>query len=92
MGFLLQKYTEASLPYWDATTTAYSVIAQWLLARKKLENWLFWIFINVLCVGIYYVKDLTATAILYFVLLLIAIKGYAQWREGMFKQPQAAIA
>jgi len=83
LGKLFSTYPQASLPYWDATTTAYSVLAQVLLARKKLENWLFWIFINVLCVGIYFYKELYASSILYFFLLLMALQGYQSWRKEL---------
>jgi nicotinamide mononucleotide transporter len=82
-GKILASYTPASLPYWDATTTSFSMLAQWPLARKKIENWLFWIFVNVLYIGIYFVKNLFATSIVYVILLVLAAKGYQQWKSEL---------
>ena len=50
-GFLFGKYTNASYPYWDATGTTLSLIAQWMIAKKKIENWLLWIVVNILYIG-----------------------------------------
>ncbi|MCS7018955.1 MAG: nicotinamide riboside transporter PnuC [Cytophagales bacterium] len=83
-GEILVRYTSASLPYWDATTTSFSVLAQWLLARKKIENWLFWIFVNILYIGIYFAKSLFATALVYAILLVLAVKGYQQWKAELY--------
>lgn len=83
-GEILARYTSASLPYWDATATSFSVLAQWLLAEKKLENWLFWIFVNILYIGIYFAKDLLASAAVYAVLLVLAVKGYRKWKAELY--------
>ncbi len=79
-GEILARYTTASLPYWDAITTSFSVLAQWLLAKKKIENWIFWIFVNVLYIGVYFVKDLFASSLVYVILLALAVKGYQHWK------------
>lgn len=52
-GYVMSAHTNASVPYWDAFTTVASLVAQWLLARKKLESWIFWIMVDVAATGIY---------------------------------------
>lgn len=81
LGYWFSMLEGASLPYWDATTTAFAFGGQWLLSKKRLENWLWWILINTLCVGIYYYKELYATTGLYFVLLVLAFVGYRRWKR-----------
>jgi nicotinamide mononucleotide transporter len=81
----LHSQTDASLPYLDASLTAVSLIAQWMMARKYLENWLLWIAANLVYIGMYYTKDLYGTSILYALLLIMAIKGYFDWKKTMDK-------
>ena len=82
-GFLLNRYTDASLSYMDSGLTAASLIGQWMMARKYLENWLVWIVADVCYVGMYIYKDLHLTAILYAVFLGLAVMGYLQWRKSL---------
>ncbi len=81
-GFVL-SFFNPSFAYPDAFTTVLSVIAQWLLARKKLENWLLWILANLVYVFIYYYKNLYLTCFLYFLLLGLALQGFWQWRNKL---------
>jgi len=81
-GWIMASYTDASVPYGDAYTSAASLAAQWLLARKKLESWLLWISVDVVAVGIYYYKELYFTTGLYAVFLVLATIGYLRWRRG----------
>jgi nicotinamide mononucleotide transporter len=71
----LHAQTDASLPYLDSSLTAISLIASWMIAKKYLENWILWIAANLVYIGMYYVKDLHGTSILYALLLVMAIKG-----------------
>ena len=75
------KYFDGTLVYLDALLLVLSALAQFMLAKKYIENWLFWIFINVIAVIQYINADLHVTAVLYFLLLLMAIKGYFDWRK-----------
>lgn len=75
------KYTTASYPYLDSFCAACSVVAQLLLARKVLQNWLIWVFINIIYVGIYLFKDLHLTAIMYAIYIPIAVMGYLDWKK-----------
>jgi nicotinamide mononucleotide transporter len=85
-GFLLGKYTDASLSYADSALTIASLIAQWMMARKYLENWIIWIVADACYVVMYFYKDLHLTAILYFIFLLLAIMGYVQWKRDIVKK------
>ena len=86
LGYLMQRWTDAAVPYGDAFTTVASLVAQFLLARKFLENWLFWIVVDVVAIGIYYYKNLQPTTVLYTVFLILAVIGYVSWRRRMSQQ------
>jgi nicotinamide mononucleotide transporter len=80
------NYRPAAFPYLDSFCTACSLVGQLFLARKILENWLIWIFVDVIYVGIYIVKDLRPTAFMFGVYVLIALFGYLDWRKEYCKQ------
>lgn len=80
LGYFLSQ-TDSSYPYWDATTTVFSLIAQYQLTQKRIENWLVWIFVDVLCIGIYYAKGLHITTALYVAYLLLATAGWFNWKK-----------
>jgi nicotinamide mononucleotide transporter len=91
-GFWFAGHTNAALPYWDSSTTAVSLAAQLLLSRRHLENWLLWIGVNVVYVGMYWHRELYLTSGLYVVFLGLAIYGYWQWRREMSATPAVAEA
>lgn len=80
-GYGLENYTDSPLPYWDAFTTAGSVVATWMLARKYLENWLFWIVVDAVSLGTYIYKELYPTVVLFFIYTVLAFIGYRQWKN-----------
>jgi len=80
------KYTPASYPYVDSFCAACSLVAQVFLARKVLENWLIWIFVDIIYVGVYIFKSLDLTAIMYAVYVGLALWGYIDWRKDYRKQ------
>ncbi|MBC7758043.1 MAG: nicotinamide mononucleotide transporter [Phormidesmis sp. FL-bin-119] len=81
LGFFLYKGTDASFPFLDSFCTACSIVAQVFLARKVMENWLIWIFVDVIYVGVYMIKDLHLTAGMYALYIYIAAMGYIEWRR-----------
>jgi nicotinamide mononucleotide transporter len=81
IGTVLKTVTDASLPYLDSFLASMSLIAQWMVAKKKIENWIVWIVADIIYVGMYLFKDLHLTAALYFVFILLAIKGYNEWKK-----------
>ncbi|MCB2407180.1 nicotinamide riboside transporter PnuC [Hymenobacter lucidus] len=81
-GYYLQQHTDAALPHWDSFTTAGSMAAQYLLTRKRLENWLLWIVVDIIYVPILWYKELYPTSALYAVYLGLAVYGYFEWRRA----------
>jgi nicotinamide mononucleotide transporter len=82
LAWLLKEFTDSPLPWWDAFTTALSVVATWMLARKILEQWLVWIVVNAVSLGLYIYKGLYPTSILFFFYTTMAVVGYLQWRKS----------
>ena len=83
IGYAFDTYTDAHIPFWDATASGMSVLAQVLLMRKKLENWYLWIAVDVLSIGIYVYKEVYLTAGLYVVFLVLATLGLIAWRRAL---------
>lgn len=84
--FILDYLTDSTVPVADGFTTALSIVAMWMLARKYLEQWIAWIAVDAVCVGLYAYKGIYLYAILYSIYTLIAIKGYLNWRKMMLAQ------
>ena len=80
-GYLLSENTSAALPFADSFTTFSAVITTWMVARKILENWLYWIVIDSVSVWLYLERGLVLYAALYLLYTLIAIAGYRLWRQ-----------
>jgi nicotinamide mononucleotide transporter len=85
--FLLSTITArlpgTSLPRLDSATTTISLIAQWMMTRKLLENWLLWVGVDIVYVGMFIYKDLYLTAFNYGVYLVIAAFGYFAWKKSL---------
>lgn len=77
---LLARYG-GSASFWDALTTSFSLCAQWLMSRKRLESWWFWIVVDIIYVPLYIYKELYLTAVLYAVFLVMAVLGLLRWRS-----------
>jgi len=82
-GALLAAFTPAALPWLDALVAWGSVVATWMVARKVLENWLYWFVIDALCVYIYARRGLWLTAGLFIVYLAMIVVGYRTWRAQL---------
>jgi nicotinamide mononucleotide transporter len=78
-GLFLKTWTDTDVPWWDAFPTAASVIGQWLLARKYIENWPTWLVVNVVSVGLFAYKELWLTVILYSVFIALSVAGWKAW-------------
>lgn len=76
-------YTNNPNPYVDSSLFAWSLVAQWMTARKWLENWVLWVLINTVSVPLYIVRGLWITAGLYVMLWILAVKGYRDWRRSL---------
>ena len=81
---------ETIVSYIDILTTAIFFAAMWLMAKRKVESWIFWIVGNIISVPLYLHKGLAFTSIQYFIFTVIAIAGYIKWKELYNKQIQTA--
>lgn len=84
-GTFMQRSTDAALPHWDAFILVFSLIAQWLQARKKLECWAGWLVVNTVAIGLFWVRGLQLTAGLYVIFWVMALWGWREWRRTMSK-------
>lgn len=79
IAVILIEFTDSTVPYADSFTTALSIVAMWMLAKKYAEQWLVWIVIDAVSVVLYIYKDLPFTAALYALYTIIAFMGYRKW-------------
>jgi len=80
--WFLRAFTDTDVPYADGFLTAGSLLGQFLLSRKKLENWIVWIIVDILYVGLYVFKNLQLTALLYAVFVVMAVMGLRSWSKA----------
>ena len=78
---LLDHRTDTDVPWWDAATTAGSIVGTWLLGRKHVENWPVWVAVNAVSIGLFIYKGLWLTCGLYAVLLALALVGWRAWHR-----------
>jgi len=81
-GAIMHAETDASYPYWDASVAMLSILGQILMTRRFVENWHYWIIVNIISIPLYIVKDLHLTAGLYGIFLVLAIAGLVEWRKA----------
>ena len=79
-GLFLKTFTDTDVPWWDAFPTALSLVGQFLLGRKYIENWLVWIAVNIVSVGLFAYKGLWLTVVLYTVFIALSVVGWRAWR------------
>ncbi len=77
----------ASFPFLDALTTVMSFAAMWLMARRHIESWIYWIIVDVIGIGLYYVKEVKFISLLYVILLDLAVRGFLDWRQAAAHSP-----
>jgi len=95
VSYAFQKISSVNLiefrkatPYIDTFTTAAAFVAMWLMANKKIENWVFWIITNVVSIPLYFVKGYGMTGIQYTIFLVLAFLGYNEWKKSLNKNHQ----
>ena len=87
-GFFLSRYTDAALPFFDSLTTIGALFTTWMVARKVLENWLYWVVIDLISIYLYLSRDLDMTAGLFAGYIVLALAGYFAWKSR-FEQGDA---
>ena len=83
LAFGLMRYTDSDVPWWDALPTALSLIGQALLGRKLLENWLVWLVVNIISVGLFAYKGLWLTCLLYLIFVVMSVMGWREWQKRL---------
>jgi nicotinamide mononucleotide transporter len=86
LKFLLINYTNSTVPNIDAATTAIFIVAMWLMALKKIENWIYWIVGDLITIPMFFYKGLVLTSFQYTVFLILAVLGYLEWRKKINEQ------
>jgi nicotinamide mononucleotide transporter len=81
LGLFLKHFTDTDVPWWDAFPTAGSLVGQWLLGRKYVENWPAWVVVNVVSVGLFVYKGLWLTSVLYLIFIAMSFAGWQAWRR-----------
>ena len=84
-GFLLSHYTDAARPYVDSMTTVAAIVCTWMVTRKILENWLYWIVINCVSVWLFMDRGLDLTSGLFVLYALLSVIGYFTWRRSLLQ-------
>lgn len=79
--FLLTEFTDSRVPLFDSMSTALSIVAMWMLSRKLVEQWLVWLVVDMISVGLYLYKGIPITAMLYLLYCALAVAGYMRWRK-----------
>lgn len=88
--YILANHTSSTVPFIDSLTTAIFFVGMWFMARKNIENWMYWIIGDLITVPLYFYKGLGLTAIQYIVFLGLAVAGYYSWKKKL--EEQAAVA
>ena len=83
--YILINFTDSDVPYMDSLTTALSIVATWMLAKKYIGHWLIWIFVDALSAGLYIYKGLWPTVILFVIYTVMAVLGYKEWKKDLEK-------
>lgn len=83
LGYYFDTQTDAAMPYLDSTTTIFSIITTYMVTKKIVENWLYWIVIDLLSIYLYYSRELTLSAGLFALYTIIAIFGYLSWKKSL---------
>ncbi len=89
-ALFLKRYTDTDVPWWDAFPTAASVIGQWLLGRKYVENWPAWVVVNVVGAALFAYKGLWLTLVLYVVFVAMSFVGWRAWQRLLPGKQEAA--
>lgn len=91
LWWLLSRFTDSSVPIADAFAAASAYTGMWLMARKKLENWIWWIITNIASIPLYFSKGFVFTSFQYLVFLALAILGYVEWRRKVIQHPENSL-
>jgi nicotinamide mononucleotide transporter len=91
LTYILKNHTASTVPYIDAFTTSIFFVGMWLMAKKILDNWVFWIIGDLVSIPLYIYKGLTITSLQYVVFTILAIKGFIEWKRQINMAPKSLL-
>jgi nicotinamide mononucleotide transporter len=91
-GWALARWTDSPAPYLDSFVTWGSIVTTWMVARRIIENWLYWIVVDAVAAWLYFSQGLLATTVLFIIYLGIVVRGYFVWRREQALQSKPAVA
>ncbi len=86
LGYLLDRFTDSTVPYWDGITTGLFLTGMWLMAKKKIENWIYWLVGDAACIPLFLYKGLCFSSLQYLIFTILAIAGYLSWYAKLQKK------
>jgi len=89
LSYIQTAFAPGAIPWADALASASAFTGMWLMTKKKVESWIWWIITNICSIPLYYSKGYTFTAVYYAILLVLAIMGLQEWRKKANEQPRA---
>jgi nicotinamide mononucleotide transporter len=87
--FGLSNFTDSDVAFWDPTTTSFAIAGMYLMARKKLENWIAWIITDLISIPLYFYKGLVLTSFQFLIFTILAFAGYIAWRNSLKEREEA---
>jgi nicotinamide mononucleotide transporter len=87
--FIRNAFAPEAIPWADAFASASALTAMWLMTRKKVESWIWWMITNIASIPLYYVKGFGATSFYYAILLVLAVFGFQEWKKRAYANLQA---
>ncbi|MEO9887849.1 MAG: nicotinamide riboside transporter PnuC [Balneola sp.] len=87
--FVLMNFTDSDVPIWDAATTSFAILGMWLMARKKLENWVAWIITDLISIPLYFYNGLVLTSFQFLIFTFLATMGYFAWKKSLEAKGQS---
>ena len=89
--FVLMNFTDSDVPIWDATTTCFAILGMWLMAQKKLENWIAWIITDLISIPLYFYKGLVLTSFQFLFFTGLAVAGYLTWKKSIYAKKEQLL-
>jgi len=80
---ILLNFSDSDVPFMDSLTTSLSIVATWMLAKKYIEHWIIWIFVDVVSSGLYIYKNLWPTVVLFCIYTVMAFIGLIEWKKDL---------
>ncbi|MFA8299813.1 MAG: nicotinamide riboside transporter PnuC [Hyphomicrobiales bacterium] len=92
LSYVISNFTDSDVPYWDSLTTAIFIVAMFMMTKKKIENWVYYMVGNFISIPLYFSKGLVFSSFQFLVFFILAIMGYMEWRNKIDSVEKKVIA